>query len=111
MSIFDIQATNVINNKNGLLFYGYASDAAPFQGGTLCVGGSLQRTGVQTSAGNAGAADCSGTYSFDMNAHIQGNLDASLTVGTTVYAQYWYRDSQSPSGSGLTNALEFVIAP
>lgn len=108
---FNINGSSVINNKNGLLFYGFASNSLPFQGGTLCVGGSLTRTTVQNSGGNAGGADSSGSFSFDMNALIQTGMDANLSTGQTVYTQYWFRDPQSPSGSGLTNGLEFVIAP
>jgi hypothetical protein len=92
---FRIEAQNVINQKNGLLFYGLNSNSAPFQGGTLCIGGALVRTQVQNSSGNTGTSDCSGSYSFDMGSYIQAATDPNLTPGTTVFTQYWSRDPQS----------------
>jgi len=108
---FDVLGADIVNNKNGLLFYGFADQSAPFQGGTLCVQGPLQRTAVQNSGGSASGDDATGTFAFDMNALIQGGSDPSLTPGTRVFAQYWYRDPQSPSGTGLTNGLDFVVLP
>ena len=108
---FTIHAANVINQKSGLLFYGFGDSAAPFQGGTLCVQGPFQRTTVQNSGGSAAGNDCTGNYAFDMNAWIQSGLDPSLAVGARVYAQYWYRDPLSPSQTGLSNGLDFVICP
>lgn len=110
-SPFNITAMNVVNNKSGLLFYGLGSNDAPFQGGMLCVQAPFQRTTIQNSGGNAGPNDCSGSYSFDMNALIQSGADSNLSVGTRVFTQYWSRDPQSPSGTGLTNGLDFVICP
>lgn len=108
---FDVGATNVINNKNGLMYYGFASLNAPFQGGTKCVAQPSKRTAVQDSFGNAGADDCSGTYSIDVNALIQGGGDPALVVGASVYAQYWSRDPASPSTTGLTDGLAFTVFP
>jgi hypothetical protein len=36
-SPFEVRANGVLNNKVGLLFYGYGPAALPFQGGTKCV--------------------------------------------------------------------------
>jgi hypothetical protein len=75
-SAFDITAANVLNNKNGLYFYGTSGAlAAPFQGGFLCVQAPIQRTVVQPSGGNPPPSDCSGSYTFDFNAWIQGGTD------------------------------------
>lgn len=107
---FLLNADQVINNKNGLLFYGFAANSLPFQGGFLCVQPPTKRTVVQDSAGNPPPNDCSGTYSFDFNALIQSGADPALTVGTQVNAQFWSRDPQEPlSGTGLTGGVEFVI--
>ena len=108
---FDVTASQVINNKNGLLFYGYWSHNLPFQGGFLCVKAPTLRTPIQNSGGNAGPDDCSGMYSFDFNAHIQTGLDPRLQFGRTVFAQYWCRDPASASTTGLTDGLRFVIGP
>ena len=108
---FDVTATDVVESKFGLLFYGYGQWAVPFQGGTHCVMLPTRRTPAQFS-GSTGQP-CSGTYSLDFNARIQGGIDPNLIPGALIYCQWWYRDGQSPSGfgSGLTDALCFGIAP
>ncbi len=108
---FLIKATNVINNKNGLLFYGFQSSGLPFQGGTLCVKAPVKRTSVQSTHGNAPPNDCSGSMSFDFNLYIQFGVDPSLVAGRQVFTQYWSRDPSSASTTSLTNALRFVINP
>ena len=108
---FDITASMVINDKSGLFFYGLSGrDKLPFQGGILCAAPPLGRTPVQNSGGNPPPADCSGTFSLDFNAWMQGGGDPSLAPGVQVDGQYWYRDPQSPSTTGLTDAIELVIA-
>jgi photosystem II stability/assembly factor-like uncharacterized protein len=104
-------AALVLNGKFGLLFYGHAPAANPFQGGTKCVASPVRRTEVQDSGGSPSGADCTGTYSYDLNARIQSGVDPSLVPGADVYAQYWYRDPQDPYTTGLTNALSFTIQP
>jgi len=103
---FAIQAEQVTPMKNGLLFYGFGQAAIPFAGGTLCVLPPLRRTTIQSSGGFAGYS-CSGTFTFDFDAHVQSGTDPLLVAGATVWAQYWFRDF---SGTiGLTTALEFVL--
>ena len=110
---FDVSCTQVINNKNGVFFYGLNGRAAlPFQGATLCAQPPLRRTPVQNSGGNPPPNDCSGAFSFDFNAWAQGGFDSNLVPGSTVDGQYWYRDPQSTSfGTGLSDAIELVAAP
>ncbi len=109
---FVISATNVINNQDGFLFYGFVQGTTPFQDGALCIRDEVTRTARQNSGGNASLIDCSGTYSFDMGALIASGGDPRLHVGATVVAQYWQRDPQSPNfPTGLTNAIRFTIAP
>lgn len=106
---FVVTATNVLNQKNGLLFYGYASTALPFLGGTLCVAPPVLRTSVQGSGGNPPPSDCSGNYAFPFTqARMVGD---GLAPGTSVFAQYWTRDPSHPdlTGVGLTNAIRFTI--
>lgn len=110
---FDVTASELINNQNGLLFYGFGQAATSFQGGTLCVAAPVTRTSGQNSGGNVPPDDCSGTYTLDFNALIQSGADPLLGVGATVYAQYWGRDTADPTGFGsaLTDALGFTILP
>ena len=108
---FTVSAANVIAQKFGLLFYGFGPAAFPFQGGTLCAQPPLRRTLLQSSGGSLGS--CSGSYSMDFNAWIQSGADPSLLPGKTVNGQYWFRDPQDPAGfgTGLTDALEFIVQP
>ncbi|MCK6446994.1 MAG: hypothetical protein L6Q99_11425 [Planctomycetes bacterium] len=108
---FHITANNVINQKTGVLFYGYWKGNTAIFGGTLCIGGTLKRTPVQNSNGSASGSDCTGTFDFDMGAHITSGVDPALGKGKAYFAQYWFRDSgfTPPNNVGLTNALEFDV--
>ncbi len=110
-AVFDVRATNVLNQKLGLLFYGFAPSNAPFQGGTLCVAPPTLRTPLQSSAGSPSGANCTGTFSFDFNDLIASGAVPALSAGQQVFCQYWYRDPASPSTTGLTNGLRFLINP
>lgn len=109
---FTISASNVINNKNGLIFYSTVGpNGLAFQGGHLCAKPPIKRTGVLSSGGNPPPNDCSGTYSFDFNVHIAGGTDPNLIQGAKVWAQWWARDPgfNPPDNTSLSDALEFTI--
>ena len=108
---FEIVATNVLNQQNGLLFYGYASASVPFQGGTLCVALPLLRTALRNSGGSLGAPNCSGSYALDFKAHMASGVDPELFAGAEVFAQWWCRDPSAASTTGLTDALHFHVRP
>ncbi len=110
-SAFLVGAVNVVNQKNGLLFYSHRPTVALFQGGTKCVADPTSRTPSQNSGGATTGASCTGVFSFDFNDWIRNGPDPSLVAGAEVYAQYWSRDPQSPSHTSLSNALRFVINP
>jgi len=104
-----VGAALVPKGKNGLLFYSKTGPlSVPIQGGFLCVAAPTRRTPVQSSGG---AGSCGGSFAFDFNAYIASGADAGLVPGQGVWAQYWFRDPQSPSSTGLTNAVRFVIEP
>ncbi len=108
---FRIDAGQVLNRKNGILFYGWTPGVMPFQGGSKCVMAPMRRTMIQNSGGNPPPDDCSGTYTYDFNARIRSGADPLLAAGQMVYAQYWSRDPASPSTTGLTDAVAFLICP
>lgn len=110
---FDITASMIINNKNGLLFYGYGATSLPFLGGTLCAMPPLRRMSIQNSGGNLPPNDCSGTYSLDFNAHIQAGSDPFLAVGQEAVCQWWFRDPQDFQGfgAGLSNGVRLTVGP
>jgi hypothetical protein len=106
---FTLFTDQALAAKSGILFYGISGpNAAPFQGGYLCVLPPTKRTPLQVSTG-AGAPPCTGVFSFDFNVLIQGGTNAELNYGRNVWAQYWTRDSGSPSGTSLTNGISFTI--
>ena len=108
---FYIYANQVHNSQFGILVYAYAPDFKPFMGGTLCLGFPLKRVTVQATGGNGTGKDCSGVLSYDFNTWIASGKDIGLASGLTLYAQWWYRDSQDGFGAGLTDGLQFTIQP
>lgn len=101
-----ITANDLLNNQNGLFFYGSGPNNLPFLGGTLCVSAPLTRTLVQGSGGNPPPSDCTGTMTLDVSATIPPSM-----APTTIYVQAWARDPADPFGVSLTNAVEVLVLP
>jgi len=104
---FTVSCSNVVNQKNGLLFWGFSSTSAPFQGGTLCVGAPTIRTPSISSGGAPTGNSCTGSYSFTFTTAYMNSV--GLAPGHNVFAQWWMRDPQSPSTTGLSNGLRFTV--
>jgi hypothetical protein len=118
---FVVSCTNVVNNKNGLLFYkapGNRSHTA-FQCSVLCLGpGGIRRTPSRNSLGSPPPNNCSGVWSLDMNCFAAGACGgvpapAMLVPGTMVNCQWWGRDPgfAAPCNTQLSNGLEYFIRP
>ena len=73
--------------------------------GWHCAQPPTARTPIQNS-GTAGGP-CSGSFSFDFNAFVQGGGTPFVPPGTFVSVQYRYRDPADPTGSMLTDGVEF----
>ena len=106
---FSVRTNSVISNSNGMLLFGFQQAVIPFGAGVLCVG-SFQRSGVMNSAGAAGAPTCTGVLQYDFTAPLMSAMPG-VWIGTTLHAQFWYRDTAAASGFALSDALRFAVGP
>lgn len=107
-----VTASNVVNQSFAALLWSPAPANTPFQGGTQCIAPLAMSTlVVVTSAGNTGAADCSGVPSFDFTHATMNTL--GLVAGDLVFLQWWYRDTTNTdlTGFGSSDALVVTILP
>ncbi len=116
---FVVSTSSIRNQRPGVLLYGLSGRAAlPFGGGTLCLAGSIRRAAAVNSGGSPSGADCSGVLSVDMNAFARGLLggspDRALSLpGARIGCQWWSSDPLpgNPNNPGLSDALEYSVAP
>lgn len=108
---FNVIGSSLLNQKSGLLFYGFGALATPFQGGYLCVHAPTVRTAVQNSGGASSGSSCTGSIALDFNARIHSGVDPSLVPGAEVFAQVWSRDPASAFHTNRTNAVHFLVGP
>ncbi|HVS19960.1 MAG TPA: CHRD domain-containing protein [Planctomycetota bacterium] len=107
---FQVATGPVPGSNIGIYFYSKTqSNSAPFQGGTLCIGGQILRTPGTFSGGTLGV--CDGAYGIDFNAFVASGIDPALGAGSLVFLQTWYRDPPASFGSGLSAALKFELLP
>ncbi len=99
-----VTATNLLNNKTGIFFFGFGQVNLPFQGGTLCVKPPVIRTVGQNSGGNPPPDDCSGVMVLDLTTTIPASL-----VPNFINLEAWARDPADPFGSSLSNAVEVFV--
>ena len=103
---YDVDVVQLINNKNGIVFYGYAPHNFPFQGGWLCVTPPILRTPVQQTGGNPPPNDCSGQLVLRVN----DPAGVNHAPASVVYFQGWSRDPADPTGFGtsLSDAIRLT---
>jgi hypothetical protein len=83
--------------QSGVLFYGTEQTSVPFHGGTLLLGGTLQRQGSFT-------ADANG------RAEVPCNVYPGM-LGTARMYQAIFRDPSAADGYGVTNAVRIQFCP
>ena len=114
---FVLSAATVEGGRNGTFVFGTSGrQASPWGNGTSfqCVVPPLKRAGMLHSGGAPGS--CAGTMSQDLNSLWCSTCPApgaNPGAGATVQAQLWFRDPGSTSNrtTGLSDAIEFVVAP
>ena len=110
---FNVTATDVEGNKQGLFFFGTNGRQANSWGnGTSfqCVVPPVKRGGVLAGVGTNG--QCDGSYSQDLNALWAASPAKNPGAGAYVQLQLWYRDPANTSNqtTSLSDAIEFCVA-
>jgi hypothetical protein len=104
-----VTATQMLDNKFGLLFYSkFGPKLTPYQGGYFCVQSPTVRTPLMNT-GATGAPPCTGVFSFDFNVWIASGNDPDLTLGRQVWVQFWSRDPAASFQTNRTDAATFFI--
>jgi len=110
---FDLSATQLEGQRQGLFFYSLSGPSASAWGASLlCVKSPTQRMGAQSSGGVNG--QCDGVFLTDWNAFRASHpsaLGQPFSGGETVWAQAWFRDPPAPKSTNLSNAVRFSVAP
>ncbi len=108
---YTITCKRLVSKAVGILYYGTNGTwAVPFQTGYQCVKPTTVRTPA-ASTGGAAPPDCTGQLAFDFNAWIAAGNDPSLQAGTSVYGQFWSRDTGANPPTHLSPAVAFVLQP
>ncbi len=108
--VFTITAATLEPNFNGILFFGLAGPAnTPFQGGFLCVSGTLNRLKIKNSGGSGA---CNGALIYKLTELMEHpTAGQSLIQGQQVNVQGWFRDPPAATMTGLTDGLQFEVCP
>ena len=111
---FDLVASGVEGNKDGLYFFGpNGRQANSWGNGTSfqCVVPPVWRAGILTGSGTNGA--CNGSFVQDLNLRWTVRPAQNPGAGAIVQAQLWYRDlfNTSNQTTSLSDAIEFVVCP
>jgi hypothetical protein len=107
---FALHCTQLVGDRSGFLFWGFAPLNVPFGGGTRCVGVAF-RTSLQNSGGGIPPAPCAGELHFDFD--LAYGAQFGVGAGSTIYGQWFARDPGNLDGTGisLSNAVEATFLP
>jgi len=97
-----------IRGQFGLFFYGSVQASMPFGGGTLCIGGSVERlNSPQLMGGTLGLS----SRRVDFAIPPTSSGPNAITANSTWNFQWWYRDPTGPGGFNLSNAVSVTFTP
>jgi glucose/arabinose dehydrogenase len=102
---FQLLVDDLVPYQFTLCFYGSSAVQVPFNDGTRCVGGRIQRLNPAILASSAGH--------MSRSVDLQSQGQNPITPGSTWHFQAWYRDQNGPGGSGsnLSDALTGTFCP
>ncbi|MFT7484275.1 MAG: hypothetical protein ACI9F9_000115 [Candidatus Paceibacteria bacterium] len=108
--LLSFHATNVPQNKVGLLVMGSSAISVPFKDGLRCFGTSIQRFWKHENSGQ------SGTLTYENVISQWGKVsNVFFTPGDTRYFQVWHRDTGNGSPcntkANLTSGVELTFTP
>jgi hypothetical protein len=111
---FTVTVTSAEGAKDGLFYFSTLGQQAWPWGQSSsfqCVTLPVQRTGLLTGTGTAGA--CDGTLQLDFNGWMTAHPGKAPAAGASAYLQCWVRDPLSTSNrfSALSDALRFGVCP
>ena len=111
---FQVSASTVEGNKDGLFFYGSNGRQANAWGNGSsfqCVVPPTRRSELQSGTGSEGR--CDGSATFDLNSRWTAKPGQNPGPGAVVDLQFWYRDPSSTSSlsTSLSDAIEFTVDP
>ncbi len=106
-----VTAANRLPGQNGMMIWSVTSASTPFFGGTLCLGGPINRTAVQSAVNIGGTNPCQGAYQFLVDQSFM--TSEGLSAGMNFFLQFWSRDNgfSAPNNLGLTGGIQAKIAP
>jgi hypothetical protein len=101
-------ATHALPGKTGIFVYGFHSSFTAFGGGWSCVGSPTFVLGPVVQIGTGGSA----THALDLNAPPASSGPGAISIGTTAYFQFLFRDSlPGDGGRNASNALAVTFVP
>jgi hypothetical protein len=111
---FDLAATGVEGDKDGIFFFGTSGrQASPWGDGSSfqCVVPPVKRSAPLAGGGTPGG--CDGWFLLDLHAHWTARPAHNPGAGAVAQAQLWYRDPFSTSNqtTSLSDAVEFPVGP
>jgi len=103
-----LHATHALPGKTGIFVYAFHSSFTPFGGGWSCVGSPTFVLGPVVQIGAGGSA----THALDLNAPPASSGPGAISIGTTAYFQFLFRDSlPGDGGRNASNALAVTFVP
>ncbi|MEL6715004.1 MAG: hypothetical protein AAFP86_14575 [Planctomycetota bacterium] len=105
---FTVRVSRTPFSQFGLFLYGTSPTQTPLADGFLCVGGSIVRLGAPVLMNGLAPT----RLDLDLTALQTNSGTVTVTPGTTLFFQTWFRDTPAVgSGANLSNGLSVQFCP